>query len=80
MDDNMRFKMLKKYLGLTNKDIARITGLSETAVQRGSSRGGFSRHFKFALWVFEKMYKERLEMENQHIEKIKKAIGWSFKP
>ena len=40
----------------------------------------FSKRFKFALWVFDKMYEERIEMENNHIEKIKKAIGWSFKP
>ena len=52
-DYNTRFNTMLKYLGITRKDVARITGLGYKSVGNRTRNGDFSNWAKLAVWVFE---------------------------
>ena len=58
MNYNERFNELKKHFGITNKDVAEITGNTPDSIRTVTSRkNGFPRMLKMAVWVYEEMLK-----------------------
>ncbi len=56
MNDHERFKAMKKGLGITNKDVARITGNTHDSVKTTTQPNkSLPRNLKLAIWVYEKL-------------------------
>ena len=79
MNWNQRYKEMKKGLGITNKDVAEITGNTEDSIKTATSPSyiaGFPRWAKLAIHVYETLTRkyrihEKIKTDQERDQKTK---------
>ena len=65
-EEQKQFRIMKKFFGITNEDIAQITGNTPQSINTATQPSKkLPRNYKLALWVFEQMKPTDFDMYDE---------------